>query len=511
MASFEQGTAEQVKNGQAQFRAGAIVGKQAATFVGAKIERVEEQIPGSQGSTRFVDKKVGGTKIYHRTVTYLSQNSDGTISGAERVVYIEKNGTWQPAAISKDGGKTYQFSDPNYPTMDGVAGTGLANELNDLDGDIHKNLDKQVNDSLDRAGFDEILTDNKKNVIDSIKNNTDQNDAEESSDDGDGEDKGLTDADQLEAAKKEFDISSIDIGERGGTRSAAGSFGNHIYPLDLGLSGQDVLKFTMLKYVPSDINMSGGFLGVDTGVRNEDFETLGNREILGTVVLPIPGGISDNNTVSWGSQNMNPAEVAAAQFALNTIMGGVDGATLAAKNLVDAITGNTGDIKTATGAVIAGAAAGVGQQLITRTTGAVINPSMELLFNGPALRQFQFKFTFTARESEESKEVARIIRFFKQGSAVQRTASNLFLKSPHTFKLQYLFRGPSGGDNPFMGKIKECACTGVSVNYTPQNNYATFSDGAMTSYELSLNFSELEPVYNDEYGSEGELPAAIGF
>ncbi|BCU98820.1 MAG: hypothetical protein CM15mV24_0450 [Bellamyvirus sp.] len=57
---------------------------------------------------------------------------------------------------------------------------------------------------------------------------------------------------------------------------------------------------------------------------------------IGTVILPIPGGISDNNTVSWGSQNMNPAEVAAAQFALNTIMGGVDGATLAAKNLVDA-------------------------------------------------------------------------------------------------------------------------------------------------------------------------------
>ena len=111
----------------------------------------------------------------------------------------------------------------------------------------------------------------------------------------------------------------------------------------------------------------------------------------------------------------------------------------------------------------------------------------------------------------ESREVAKIIRFFKQGSAVQRTASNLFLKSPHTFKMQYLFRGASGEENPFMGKIKECACTGVSVNYTPQNNYATFTDGAMTSYELSLSFSELEPVYNDEYGNEGELPASIGF
>ena len=60
-----------------------------------------------------------------------------------------------------------------------------------------------------------------------------------------------------------------------------------------------------------------------------------------------------------------------------------------------------------------------------------------------------------------------------------------------------------------MNKIKECACTGVSVNYTPQNNYSTFPDGAMTSYELTLNFNELEPVFNDEYQNDND--ASIGF
>ena len=196
--------------------------------------------------------------------------------------------------------------------MDGVAGEGLQNELNDTDGAIHKNLDAQVNRALDAA---DIPTTQKKNVIDSIKNNADQQDTGDSTDDG--EEKGLTDAEQVEAARKKFDTSKLDIGERGGTRSAVGSFGDYVYPLDLGVTGQDVLKFTMLKYVPSDINMSGGFLGVDSSARNT-----GEREILGTVILPIPGGINDNNTVSWGSQNMNPAEVAIAQFALNTIMDG---------------------------------------------------------------------------------------------------------------------------------------------------------------------------------------------
>jgi len=508
MASFEQGNAEQVKSGERQFRAGAVVSKQQATFVGAEYRKVDVKQP--DGSTRTINQPRGGDKIYHRVVTYVTQGEDGKVSGAERVIYIiGKDNKFQPAAISKDGGKTYSFSDPNYPTMatggpkgGPVAGAGFQNELNDPDGGIRKNLDKQTNDSLDDAGIPKTQ---KKNVIESIKNNADQVDVEDTSDDADTP---LTDEQQIDAARNPSAIKSIKMGERGGTRSASGSFGNHVYPLDLGVTGQDVLKFTMLKYVPSDINMDGGLLGVDTSARNTDFEGLSDREILGTVILPIPGGIQDSNQVSWGSQNMNPAEVAAANFALNTIFDGEKGAALATENLVQSITGSS-DVKNATGMVIAGAAAGVGQQLVTRTTGAVINPSMELLFSGPALRQFSFKFTFTARESAESKEIVKILRFFKQGSAVQRTASNLFLKSPHTFKIQYLYRGPAGGENPFMGKIKECACTGVTVNYTPQNNYSTFSDGAMTSYEMSLNFNELEPVFNDEYANDGDT--SIGF
>ena len=59
-----------------------------------------------------------------------------------------------------------------------------------------------------------------------------------------------------------------------------------------------------------------------------------------------------------------------------------------------------------------------------------------------------------------------------------------------------------------MNKIKECACTGVSVDYTPNNNYATFPDGAMTSYGLTLNFTELTPVYDDEYGLDS---TSVGF
>ena len=57
-----------------------------------------------------------------------------------------------------------------------------------------------------------------------------------------------------------------------------------------------------------------------------------------------------------------------------------------------------------------------------------------------------------------------------------------------------------------------CSALSVAVNYTPEGNYATFDDGAMTSYELTLSFKELEPVFNDDYSQlDGDSDTQIGF
>jgi hypothetical protein len=45
----------------------------------------------------------------------------------------------------------------------------------------------------------------------------------------------------------------------------------------------------------------------------------------------------------------------------------------------------------------------------------------------------------------------------------------------------------------------------MSVNYTGENVYATYEDGAPVSTILSLSFKELEPIYAEDYEkSEGE-------
>ena len=89
-----------------------------------------------------------------------------------------------------------------------------------------------------------------------------------------------------------------------------------------------------------------------------------------------------------------------------------------------------------------------------------------------------------------------------------REDSRLFLKTPHTFRIKYVQLG-SQEESKFLNKFKECALLSCSVQYTPEGNYAPYEDGAMSSYQMSLQFKELEPVYNDEYDNDND--ASIGF
>jgi hypothetical protein len=258
------------------------------------------------------------------------------------------------------------------------------------------------------------------------------------------------------------------------------------YPLDMA-DAQDVIKFDMLKYEPKKVS------GFGFSERNSD------RASIGSVTLPIPGGISDANACDWGGDTMNPLQIAGAAIALgalgsDAVPGGLGGALGDIKNQV---VDNNQAVK---GAISGGAAASaIGSDinsLLGRTQGVILNPNLELLFQRPSLRPFSFEFKMSPRSSAEAARIVEIIRFFKQGMAPIRDESRLFLKTPHTFRIKYVQQGE---DSKFLNRFKECALLSCNVQYTPEGNYAPYEDGAMSSYAMSLQFKELEPVYNDEY------------
>ena len=259
------------------------------------------------------------------------------------------------------------------------------------------------------------------------------------------------------------------------------------YPVDMA-EAQDVIKFDMLKYEPKKVS------GFGFSERNSD------RASIGSVILPIPGGISDANACDWGGDSMNPLQIAGAGIALSmldndSVVG--DGLSGALGDLKNQVVSATGAVKGAIGGATAASAIGSDiNSLLGRTQGVILNPNLELLFQRPSLRPFSFEFKMSPRSSAEAARIVEIIRFFKQGMAPIRDESRLFLKTPHTFRIKYVQQGE---DSKFLNRFKECALLSCNVQYTPEGNYAPYEDGAMSSYAMSLQFKELEPVYNDEY------------
>ena len=272
-------------------------------------------------------------------------------------------------------------------------------------------------------------------------------------------------------------------------------------------TNQDCIQFKIIKYVSRGLG-----LDKNLGLR-KDAPPAGN--ILATITLPMPsGGISDRNSVNWQNGELNPAMEGIAATLNSFLLGGAEASAATAKDQFGAFLGGESNTKLLK-ALIASQTikSALGTNVLSRQYGVVINPNLELLFDSPSLRDFSFSFKMTPRSKSEAIRVRTIIRYFKQAMSVKRSESVLLLKAPHTFRIQYK---TSTEDHPYLNRFKECALTNCSVNYTPDGQYMSYDDSdpdgrSMTAYELSLNFQELEPIFDDDYDDGNADPTNIGY
>lgn len=298
----------------------------------------------------------------------------------------------------------------------------------------------------------------------------------------------------------------IDVVEAfGGPKESAGSYNPNgreawIYPTGIADNRQDYIKFNMISYGPRKGITPTGRIGKRTfgGATDSQVASGKTREILGTVILPIQPSITDQNLVDWQNDTMNALQAAGASIALQASGSNAAGAVEASIGQLVEKLGGDESIKQYLRYWAAGKA--VGTNLFSRIAGATVNPNLELLFNGPQLRPFNFNFRLSPRSQGEADIVKGIIRFFKKGMSISRSANDLFLKTPNVFEIQYI-NGQTGKPHNSINKIKICALTNCGVDYTPDGSYATFYDNesTMTSYGLTLQFNELEPVFKDDY------------
>ena len=230
------------------------------------------------------------------------------------------------------------------------------------------------------------------------------------------------------------------------------------------------------------------------------------------IELPIPQEINDSNSVTWGEDSLNIFQLAGLAAA-NQIMKrpgeSFQALSAALQNGIPLPELDNGTKN----AVLAGLSCVAINQLggnvspgsvIARSTGQILNSNLELLFQGVNLRTFPFSVTFSPRSLEEAERVRLIIRYLKQTMSAKTGTGGgqgkIFLKSPDVFSLRYLHKGQ---DHPFLNSFKLCALTGMNVNYTNSGTYASYGDGTPVNIRLNMTFKELNPIYNEDYDSEG--------
>ena len=292
------------------------------------------------------------------------------------------------------------------------------------------------------------------------------------------------------------------------------------YPYTLIAETTDYLQIDVVDYKPIGKNIVGA-----PGSRRNQTKGKDKKK---TILLPIPSNISDTNAARYGSSELNSIAGAAIGGIAGIMESGKDftkgvgaGAQSVLNKGADAImntarsAGGVAGIQGFLTRQLAASAAGMlganitPSQLLARTQGEILNPNMELLFNGPTLRSFRFSFKMTPRNTEESLEIKQIINCFKQSMAPKvgsNTAeineaggTNTFLRTPNVFELRYR---QGKDEHQFLNKFKQCFLESISVNYTADGAYATYDDGTPVSMVMDLSFKEIEPVYDVDYTEE---------
>ena len=301
------------------------------------------------------------------------------------------------------------------------------------------------------------------------------------------------------------------------------------YPYDIDIN-QDHLKIMQYEYARSEINSSKP----TSSVISDKDKPFG--KYTGGVILPMPK-VSDSNGAEWGKSDLNVFGIGALGIA-GSILTDLENDEVVGSNLfnefgkrigsTEGVLDNEAEEGNRLRQIIADklnqteqgikntsiAGLGIGAQqlsklagidvsadeVLARTTGKILNPNAELLFQGPVLRDFGFKFLMIARGQKEAEEIRKIIRFFKTGSAPRYLGGPALLGTPNIFQLKYM--AGKSRELETVNKFNEMALRTITVDYAPDGFWSAYRDSHPVAVVMSLQFSELRPLYSTDHEKE---------
>ena len=145
------------------------------------------------------------------------------------------------------------------------------------------------------------------------------------------------------------------------------------------------------------------------------------------------------------------------------------------------------------------------------TSGTVITPHMELMFEGVGRREFSFSFVMIPRSSKEAEQINIIVDQFKMYMHPEYTMKSFWTQTEHhdglggletdttkiktramtfpaVFEIEYRYRGVQ---NSHLHKISTSYLTKMDVSHGG-DRYMAYEGGQPQKTMLTLNFTEIE-------------------
>jgi len=146
--------------------------------------------------------------------------------------------------------------------------------------------------------------------------------------------------------------------------------------------------------------------------------------------------------------------------------------------------------------------------------GSLLNPRLEKTFKQKDFRTFTFSWEMyptTADESQALHDIIETFRYHAHPAISNETfgggesKAEIMMRVPAEFEIRFLSTVPKASfsdltavgliENPYIPKIARCACTSITVDYTPQNVFSTFQNNAPIGVIFSISFSEMSPLH----------------
>lgn len=284
------------------------------------------------------------------------------------------------------------------------------------------------------------------------------------------------------------------------------------YPEDIG-SSLDYMKIEFGDYSPP-INGSGPTGGATTSYYNTNVSFTAKD----TLYLNMPSDIGSNFGGNWGSKDVT----ALAGFAIgkaaapvtNLITGKPGQALQSLQTLLSADTLTQGagalgeDVLKELGNRFANLP-GLGSNLTTNdvlslSSGVIINPNTELLYGGTGLRQHGYTFKMIPQSKKEAGDIIKIVDRFKQACAPKRSTQSVggvkvtnFIGLPDVVRIGFY---TDKGENEYLPRYKESALTSVSIDYITDGQYVGLRDGEPIGVSLTIALTELKLIFSDDIG-----------